>query len=172
MRLNQLLAGVALTERRAGDVECSGICYDTRTMVPGCLFVALPGYKTDGHKYIAQALEQGAAAVLCQHPPEGEGPWLVTPDARAALAAVSANWFGHPARDLTLLAVTGTNGKTTTTYLLKAMLEGGWGPRWASSAPTRTWSGRRCCPPTAPPRVLGGAASCCGRWRTPAVPMW
>ena len=45
MRLNQLLAGVALTERRAGDVECSGICYDTRTMVPGCLFVALPGYK-------------------------------------------------------------------------------------------------------------------------------
>ena len=64
MRLNQLLAGVALTERRAGDVECSGICYDTRTMEPGCLFVALPGYKTDGHKYIAQALEQGAAAVL------------------------------------------------------------------------------------------------------------
>ena len=129
MRLNQLLAGVALTERRAGDVECSGICYDTRTMVPGCLFVALPGYKTDGHKYIAQALEQGAAAVLCQHPPEGEGPWLVTPDARAALAAVSANWFGHPARDLTLLAVTGTNGKTTTTYLLKAVLEGVLGAR-------------------------------------------
>ena len=129
MRLNQLLAGVALTERRAGDVECSGICYDTRTMVPGCLFVALPGYKTDGHKYIAQALEQGAAAVLCQHPPEGEGPWLVTPDARAALAAVSANWFGHPARDMTLLAVTGTNGKTTTTYLLKAMLEGVLGAR-------------------------------------------
>ena len=129
MRLNQLLAGVALTERRAGDVECSGICYDTRTMEPGCLFVALPGYKTDGHKYIAQALEKGAAAVLCQHPPEGEGPWLVTPDARAALAAVSANWFGHPARDLTLLAVTGTNGKTTTTYLLKAMLEGVLGAR-------------------------------------------
>ena len=129
MRLNQLLAGVALTERRAGDVECSGICYDTRTMEPGCLFVALPGYKTDGHRYIAQALEQGAAAVLCQRPPEGEGPWLVTPDARAALAAVSANWFGHPARDLTLLAVTGTNGKTTTTYLLKAMLEGVLGAR-------------------------------------------
>ena len=129
MRLNQLLAGVALTERRAGDVECSGICYDTRTMVPGCLFVALPGYKTDGHKYIAQALEQGAAAVLCQHPPEGEGPWLIAADPRAALAAVSANWFGHPARELTVTAVTGTNGKTTTTYLLKAMLEGVLGAR-------------------------------------------
>ena len=129
MRLNQLLAGVALTERRVGDVECSGICYDTREMRPGCLFAALPGYKTDGHKYIAQALEQGAAAVLCQRPPEGEGPWLVTPDPRAALAAVSANWFGHPADGLTLLAVTGTNGKTTSTYLLKAMLEGVLGAR-------------------------------------------
>ena len=93
-------------------------------MTPGCLFVALPGYKTDGHRYIRQALERGAAAVLCQRPPEGEGPWLVTEDTRAALAIASANWFGHPARELTLLAVTGTNGKTTTTYLLKAMLEG------------------------------------------------
>ena len=129
MRLNQLLDGVALTERRAGDVECSGICCDTRAMEPGCLFVALPGYKTDGHRYIAQALERGAAAVLCQHPPAGEGPWLVTPDARAALAAASANWFGHPADGMELLAVTGTNGKTTTTYLLKAMLEGVLGAR-------------------------------------------
>ena len=129
MKLNEVLAGVKLTARHIQDVEISGICYDTRDMISGCLFVALPGYKTDGHKYIAQALEQGAAAVLCQHPPEGEGPWLVTPDARAALAAVSANWFGHPARDLTLLAVSGTNGKTTTTYLLKAMLEGVLGAR-------------------------------------------
>ena len=124
MKLNQLLKSVPITDRRVGDVDVSAISYDTRTMTPGCLFVALPGYKTDGHRYIAQALEQGAAAVLCQSPPAGEGPWLVTPDPRAALAAVSANWFGHPAEELTVLAVTGTNGKTTTTYLLKAMLEG------------------------------------------------
>ena len=124
MKLNELLDGVALTARHVQDVECSGICCDTRDMTPGCLFVALPGYKTDGHRYIRQALEGGAAAVLCQRPPEGEGPWLVTEDTRAALAIASANWFGHPARELTLVAVTGTNGKTTTTYLLKAMLEG------------------------------------------------
>ena len=124
MKLNELLDGVALAARHVQDVECSGICCDTRDMTPGCLFVALPGYKTDGHRYIRQALERGAAAVLCQRPPEGEGPWLVTEDTRAALAIASANWFGHPARELTLLAVTGTNGKTTTTYLLKAMLEG------------------------------------------------
>ena len=124
MYLNALLDGVALTQRQVGDVEISGICYDTRTMTPGCLFVALTGYQTDGHQYIRRALEQGAAAVLCQRPPQEEGPWLVTPDTRGALATVSANWFGHPARELTVLAVTGTNGKTTTTYLLKAMLEG------------------------------------------------
>ena len=61
---------------------------------------------------------------MCRGPPAEEGPWLVTENPRAALAAVSANWFGHPAEELTVLAVTGTNGKTTTTYLLKAMLEG------------------------------------------------
>ena len=123
MKLNELLDGVALAARHVQDVECSGICCDTREMTPGCLFVALPGYKTDGHRYIRQALERGAAAVLCQRPPEGEGPWLVTEDTRAALAIASANWFGHPARELTLLAVTGTNGKTTTTCLIKEMLE-------------------------------------------------
>ena len=129
MRLNQVLEGVTLTARHVPDLELTDVCCDTRAMRPGCLFVALPGYKTDGHKYIRQALEQGAAAVLCRTPPEGEGPWLVTPDPRAALAVVSANWFGHPAEQLTALAVTGTNGKTTTTYLLKAMLEGTLGAK-------------------------------------------
>ena len=61
------------------------------------------------------ALALGASAVLCEHAPEEAGPWIVVPDARAALAAVSANWFGRPADRLTALAVTGTNGKTTTT---------------------------------------------------------
>ena len=125
MRLDRLTDGVDLLRAdAAGDVEISGICYDTRAMTPGCLFAALPGYKTDGHNYINQALERGAAAVLCQRPPDRPGPWLVARDSRAALAAVSANWFGHPARSLTVIGVTGTNGKTTTTYLLKAMLEG------------------------------------------------
>ena len=124
MKLNEVLTGVELTARHVQDVELSGICYDTRDMIPGCLFVALPGYKTDGHKFIQTALDRGAAAVLCRRPPEGGGPWVVTADPRAALAAVSANWFGHPAEELTMVAVTGTNGKTTTTYLLKAMLEG------------------------------------------------
>lgn len=124
MKLDQLLEGVALTACAVSrDVQITSVSYDTRTLKPGALFVALSGYKTDGHRHIGEALNKGAAAVLCQHPPEGEGPWLVCPDTRAALAAVSANWFSHPAREMTLLAVTGTNGKTTTTYLLKEVLE-------------------------------------------------
>lgn len=124
MQLEKLLDGVEYTEKTVREVEISGICYDTRELMPGCLFAALPGYKTDGHRFISQALALGASAVLCEHAPEEAGPWIVVPDARAALAAVSANWFGRPADRLTALAVTGTNGKTTTTYLLKAMLEG------------------------------------------------
>lgn len=125
MLLRELLSGVELVESRVdGNVEISGVSYDTRELEPGNLFVALPGYKTDGHRYILEAIEKGAAAVICERAPEGEGPWLLTGDARAALAAVSANWFRHPARELTVLGVTGTNGKTTTTYLLKAVLEG------------------------------------------------
>ena len=105
MRLEKLLSGVALTGRTLdGDVELSGISYDTRDIVPGALFVALPGYKTDGHKFIREALEKGAAAVVCERAPEEPGPWLTVADARAALAALSANWFGHPAREMTVLS--------------------------------------------------------------------
>ena len=125
MRLKALLSGVTLLGGTVdGDVEISGISYDTRTIQPGELFVALTGYKTDGHRFLREAVEKGAAAVICHRAPDGPGPWLVAADTRAALAAVSANWFGHPAGELTVIGVTGTNGKTTTTYLLKAMLEG------------------------------------------------
>lgn len=124
MILDRLLEGVALTACAVSrDMLITSVSYDTRTLEPGALFVALPGYKTDGHCHIDAALEKGAAAVLCRQAPDREGPWLVCPDTRAALAMVSANWFGHPARKLKLIAVTGTNGKTTTTYLMKEILE-------------------------------------------------
>ena len=124
MKLWNLLHGVPLTgEHFTEDMEIPSLSYDTRTREPGALFVALPGARTDGARFIREALEKGAAAVLCETPPEGEGPWLATPDARRALALASANWFGHPARKLTLVGVTGTNGKTTTTCLIKDLLE-------------------------------------------------
>ena len=124
MKLWDLLHGVPLTgESFTWDMEITSISYDTRTIRPGALFLALPGAKDDGARFIPEALEKGAAAVLCESLPEGEGPWLQTPDARRALALVSANWFDHPGRELTLIGVTGTNGKTTTTYLIKELLE-------------------------------------------------
>jgi len=130
VRLSRLLEGVALeTSRVSQDIEITSLSYDTRKMTAGALFVALPGYKTDGHKFIAQAMNLGAVAVLCEKEPEWDGPWMTTADARAALAVLSANWFCHPTRSLVSVGGTGTNGKTTTTYLIKAMLEGALGAK-------------------------------------------
>ncbi|NCE63354.1 UDP-N-acetylmuramoyl-L-alanyl-D-glutamate--2,6-diaminopimelate ligase [Pseudoflavonifractor sp. 524-17] len=124
MKLRQLLAGIApLWAGPELEMEISGISYDTRTLRPGEIFVALTGYKTDGHRFLHEAVARGAALVVCEHPPDEAGPWLAVPDSRAALAVLSANWFGRPAEMLTVIGVTGTNGKTTSTYLIKEMLE-------------------------------------------------
>ena len=125
MKLSALLTGVDVQACAVDfNTDITSVSYDTRDIKPGALFAALPGYKTDGRYFIDEALQKGAAAILCEAAPQGEGPWLVVRDAREALALVSANWFGHPADSMTVVAVTGTNGKTTTTYLLKAVLEG------------------------------------------------
>ena len=125
MTLRQLLTGVPLLGKIPDpEMEITSVSCDSRAIRPGALFLALPGEKTDGHRYIRAALDKGAAAVLCQTPLPEPGPWLVTEDARLALALVSANWFGRPGDQMLLIGVTGTNGKTTTTHLLKAVLEG------------------------------------------------
>lgn len=123
MKLSQLLEGVSLSPGNdLPDITISSVSYDTRTLEPGALFVALPGYQTDGRRYISQALERGAAAVLCAGDAPQDGSVLTCRDPRAALAQIAANWFGHPGRELTLLAVTGTSGKTSTACLLQQML--------------------------------------------------
>ena len=125
MKLRQLLAGVPLAGGAADpDMEINSISWDSRTLEPGALFVALPGEKTDGRRYVRAALERGAAAVLCGPGPACPGPCLIAEDPRLAFALVSANWVGRPGDGMTLIAVTGTNGKTTTTSLLKELLEG------------------------------------------------
>ena len=124
MKLKELLAGIDVLEAGADlSMEIAGVSYDSRLTKPGDLFVAIAGYETDGHRFIPMALEKGAACVLCQRKPEGEGPWVVVPDSRAALARLGRNWFGDPAASMIMAGVTGTNGKTTTTYLLKDILE-------------------------------------------------
>ena len=124
MQLNQLLQGLELLEA-TGDLtaEITGVSYDSRQTKPGDLFVAMTGFETDGHAYIQKALEAGAACVLCQTAPGGTVPYVRVADSRRALAVVGQNWYDHPAKTMTLIGVTGTNGKTTTTYLLKDILE-------------------------------------------------
>lgn len=124
MKLSQLLQGVDVVEMTASmDLEIRDLSYDSRTTQKGDLYIAVTGYATDGHKYISGAVEKGAVAVLCEKKPEGETPYILVKDSRAALADLSANYFGHPGRDMILVGVTGTNGKTTVTYLLKEVLE-------------------------------------------------
>ena len=125
MKLKDLLAGLApLSATADPETEISHISYDSRTTAPGDVFVAMTGFATDGHAYIGRAAAAGAAAVVCERAPEDAAiPYVQVADARQALAVMAANWYGHPADHMTMVAVTGTNGKTSTTYLLKAVLE-------------------------------------------------
>lgn len=123
MKLSEIVRNLNIVELKGGDTEVGGISYDSRTVKEGDIFVAVKGFEFDGHKYINSAVEAGAAAVICQDRPEIDIPYALTDDSRLALALASCELFGNPAKEMTVIGVTGTNGKTTTTYLLKHMLE-------------------------------------------------
>ena len=111
MKLRELLSGVEVLEWHAPEeLEIGGVSYDSRETAPGDLFVAM-------------ARGKGAVCILCERAPEDAQPWVKVAHSRRALALLSANWFSHPAEEMTMIGVTGTNGKTTTTYLLKEVLE-------------------------------------------------
>lgn len=103
----------------------TGIQYDSRKIELGNLFVAIKGFETDGHKYIQQALENGAIAILISDEAycSVEYPWILVEDSRLALAEVSSAYYGHPSEKLTLIGITGTNGKTTTSNLICSIIE-------------------------------------------------
>ena len=124
MKLKELLNGLDVLELHADEtLDITGVHYDSRQVMRGGLFVAISGFQTDGHKYIPKAAENGAACIVCEKKPEMQIPYVLVSDARAALAVLGANWFGHPADDMCVIGITGTNGKTTSTYLLKHVLE-------------------------------------------------
>ena len=124
MKLRELLAELDVLELGADpETEITDVCYDSRAVKPGALFAAVRGLTVDGHRFIPAALERGAAAVLCEEPPEGDYPFIRVADCRKALALVSAAFFGYPAREMTLIGFTGTSGKTTSSYLMKHLLE-------------------------------------------------
>ena len=124
MKLKELLKGLEILDTNVDlELEIADVSYDSRQTKPGDLFVAMIGFATDGHAYIEKAMSAGAAAVLCQNLPAAEVPYVQVADSRRALAVVGANFYGHPADAMTMVAVTGTNGKTSSTYLLKFILE-------------------------------------------------
>ena len=124
MKLKELLHGLDVLELHADEtLDITGVHYDSRQVMRGGLFVAISGFQTDGHKSIPKAAENGAACIVCEKKPEMQIPYVLVSDARAALAVLGANWFGHPADDMRVIGITGTNGKTTSTYLLKHVLE-------------------------------------------------
>lgn len=107
------------------ETEIHRIAYSSLKVRPGDLFVAIKGFAVDGNRFVPQALENGAAALLSERPrPEGVSrPWIQVSDAREALALCASNLFGHPSRDLILIGITGTKGKTTITYILESILK-------------------------------------------------
>jgi len=122
MKLKEILEGVPILSAQADlTEEITGVSYDSRNVEQGHVFVAIPGCGEDGMNYAAQAIDRGAACILCQCPLAGM-PHVVVPGARQALAVVSANWYGRPARQLKVIGVTGTNGKTSTTVFLRHIL--------------------------------------------------
>jgi UDP-N-acetylmuramoyl-L-alanyl-D-glutamate--2,6-diaminopimelate ligase len=104
-------------------VEVTDLAYDTRTVTPGALFFCIPGSAVDGHDLAAEAIGRGAVALVVERRLELDVPQLIVPSVRAAIGPAAAEFFGHPSETLEVTAVTGTNGKTTTAFLLHAILE-------------------------------------------------
>ncbi len=123
--LAELVADLGAVVEGPAHAPVRDVCYDSRAVRPGSLFVALRGARTDGHRFVAQAVEAGASALLVEEAPSNRPAHVAVarvPDSRRALADVAARFFGHPARRLTLIGVTGTNGKTSTVRMIESIL--------------------------------------------------
>ena len=123
MDLERLVAAVgAVDVIGRAPVEVRELAYDTRAIVPGTAFFCVPGARADGHDFAAEAVELGAVALVVERPLDVTAPQVVVPDARAAMAPAADAFFGRPTHELEVAGVTGTNGKTTTSFLLYAIL--------------------------------------------------
>jgi len=124
MKLKELLRGVEIIEATADmELNIEQVAYDSRKVEQGALFVAVSGFTADGNRFIPMATEKGAVAVVTASKPAQDVPYILVRSDRLALAQIGANYFGHPAESMSVIGVTGTNGKTSVTLLLKQVLE-------------------------------------------------
>ena len=124
MKLRDLLRNIHVLDSSVDmELEISGVAYDSRKVMPGSLFVAITGFASDGNRFIPMALEKGAAVVVTAKKPEGDVPYVLVESDRLALALIGVNFYGNPAESMTMIGITGTNGKTSVTLLLKHLLE-------------------------------------------------
>src|SRR5712671_4555982 len=124
MTFQQLLDGAEILSQ-SGDPGVSSVEYDSRRVTPGCVFVAMRGESSDGNRFIDQAIQAGAVAVVTDSADEKPRPgvaWAVVPHGRRALARVSANFYKKPAERIAVTGITGTNGKTTIAFLVESIL--------------------------------------------------
>lgn len=124
MKLRELLEDVQVLESNADlNMEITDVTYDSRKVTQGSLFLAVIGFVTDGNRYIPMAMEKGAAAVVTAVKPADDIPYILVESDRLAMALIGRNFYGRPADAMTLIGITGTNGKTSSTLLLKHILE-------------------------------------------------
>ena len=124
MKLRELLVNIAVIEATADlDMDITDVAYDSRKVTAGGLFVAISGFASDGNRFIPMAMEKGAVAVVTAKRPQEDVPYVLVENDRLALALIGCNRFDHPAGSMTVIGVTGTNGKTSTTLILKQVLE-------------------------------------------------
>jgi UDP-N-acetylmuramoyl-L-alanyl-D-glutamate--2,6-diaminopimelate ligase len=138
MRLSELATVIDRGHRVRGDAEITTITHDSRQVSPGALFCCIPGGRFDGHTFAPAAVATGAAGLLVERELELDVPQLVVPSVRATMGPIAASLFGDPSRSMTVIGVTGTNGKTTTTYILEQVYRAlGWKPAVIGTVETR-----------------------------------
>lgn len=124
MKLGELLKNIKILNTNADmNTEITGISYDSRATKPGDLFVAIKGFESDGHRFIPKAVANGASVVLCQNIPGDGVPYVQIEDCRGGLALASCEFFGNPAKEMCIIGFTGTSGKTSSSYIMKHLLE-------------------------------------------------
>ena len=161
----------------APEIEISGLAYSSQSVTPGTLFFCVPGFRVDGHDFAPDAVERGAVALVCQRPLGLGVPEVVVADVRAAMGPAAARFYGDPTAELDVVGITGTNGKTTTAFLVRHLLEAagrplrpaGHGQAGGGRASRRRWSAprRRRSTSRPPSGAWWTAATGPAPWRSP-----